>query len=102
MKSADIYVLPSIREGLNVSLMEAMASGLPCICGNIRGNTDLIESGIGGYLVSPTKEDEYCASIKQITNHLKSKTMSEYNQHKIKKFATSVVNNKMEEIYINL
>ena len=102
LKSADIYVLPSIREGLNVSLMEAMASGLPCICGNIRGNTDLIESGIGGYLVSPTNEDEYCACIKRIINPLKSKTMSEYNQRKIKKFGTSVVKNIMEEIYINL
>lgn len=41
--AADVYVLPSIREGLNVSLMEAMVSGLPVACGKIRGNTDLIE-----------------------------------------------------------
>jgi glycosyltransferase involved in cell wall biosynthesis len=41
-KCADLYVLPSIREGLNVSIMEAMSSGLPCIASNIRGNTDMI------------------------------------------------------------
>lgn len=41
-KTADVYCLPSIREGLNVSVMEAMASGLPVICSCIRGNTDLI------------------------------------------------------------
>ena len=40
--SADIFVFPSIREGLSVSLMEAMASGLPCIVSKIRGNVDLI------------------------------------------------------------
>ena len=38
-----VYILPSIREGLNVSLMEALASGLPVVCGRIRGNVDLVE-----------------------------------------------------------
>lgn len=42
LQAADIYLLPSRREGLNVSLMEAMASGVPCIVSRIRGNTDLI------------------------------------------------------------
>ena len=41
--AADVYILPSIREGLNVSLMEAMASGLAVACGKIRGNIDLIK-----------------------------------------------------------
>lgn len=41
--AADAFILPSIREGLNVSLMEAMASGLAVACSNIRGNTDLID-----------------------------------------------------------
>ena len=40
---ADVYILPSIREGLNVSVMEAMASKLPVVCSNIRGNRDLVD-----------------------------------------------------------
>ena len=44
LKCADIFLLPSIREGLNVGLMEAMASGLPCIASDIRGNRDLIKA----------------------------------------------------------
>ena len=36
----DVYVMPSIREGLLRPLMEAMACGLPCIVSRIRGNTD--------------------------------------------------------------
>lgn len=41
-KIADIYTLPSIREGLNVSIMEAIASGCPVVASKIRGNTDLV------------------------------------------------------------
>lgn len=43
MKSCNVFVFPSKREGLSVALMEAMACGLPCIASNIRGNVDLLE-----------------------------------------------------------
>lgn len=52
-RAADIFVFPSFREGLSVSLMEAMAFGMPCIVSRIRGNCDLIEEGRGGYLFEP-------------------------------------------------
>lgn len=42
-KTADLYILPSLREGLNVSLIEARASGTPTICSKIRGNTDIVD-----------------------------------------------------------
>lgn len=42
-KITDLYVFPSKQEGLPVALMEAMASGIPIICSNIRGNVDLIK-----------------------------------------------------------
>src|SRR5699024_7176133 len=50
LSAADIFVFPSLREGLSVSLMEAMASGLPVIASDIRGNIDLIDVNKGGYL----------------------------------------------------
>lgn len=42
LKSSDIFLFPSQREGLPVSLMEAMAAGVPCIASKIRGNVDLL------------------------------------------------------------
>lgn len=53
LKSSDCFVLPSLREGLSVALMEAIACNLPVICSNIRGNSDLTIHGRNGYLFNP-------------------------------------------------
>lgn len=49
---ADVFVLPSRREGLPVALMEAMSCGLPCVASRLEGATDtLIADGESGLLV---------------------------------------------------
>lgn len=70
-KMADVYILPSLREGLNVSLIEAMSSGLPCIASDIRGNRELIDEGKGGYLVTPTLPQDFAARIRHISEQIK-------------------------------
>lgn len=44
LNACDCFIFPSRREGLPCALMEAMASGLPCIASKIRGNTDLLRN----------------------------------------------------------
>ncbi len=53
-RAADLFVLPSSREGLPNALLEAMASGLPCVATRLLGVTDVvIEHGVNGLLVPP-------------------------------------------------
>ena len=53
MQQTDIFVLPSFAEGLPVVLMEALAAGVPVVATQIAGISELVESGINGYLVPP-------------------------------------------------
>jgi len=51
---SDVFVLPSFAEGVPVSLMEAMATGIPVVSTRIAGVSELVEDGINGYLVPPS------------------------------------------------
>jgi glycosyltransferase involved in cell wall biosynthesis len=53
MARADVFVLPSLAEGIPVVLMEAMASGLPCVTTPVNGIPELIEHGRSGLLATP-------------------------------------------------
>ena len=64
--AADIYCAPSVREGLPVSVLEAMSCGLPVVCSAIRGNRDLIENGNGGFMCDPFDPSEFAASIEKL------------------------------------
>lgn len=97
---ADMFVFPSLQEGLPVALMEAMASGLPCVVSDIRGNTDLIDDGKGGFLCKPNDIDGFAKKIKMLLSDMAlSTSMSIYNINKLKKYDISAINSQMKRIY---
>ena len=53
LRAADLLVLPSHREGLPNVVLEAMASGLPCVAADVSGTRDLVQHGRTGYTYSP-------------------------------------------------
>ncbi|MEG1547530.1 MAG: glycosyltransferase family 4 protein [Clostridia bacterium] len=98
--AADIYCHPSFREGLPVSLMEAMAAGLACVVSNIRGNTDLIEEGKGGYLLAPDDAGGFARAITALADNAQlRRQMGAYNAKIIERFDTAHVNDAMLKVY---
>jgi glycosyltransferase involved in cell wall biosynthesis len=53
LRSCDIAVLPSYREGVPKSLLEAAAVGLPLIAANVPGCREIVKDGVNGFLVPP-------------------------------------------------
>ncbi|MCK1166557.1 glycosyltransferase family 4 protein [Streptococcus uberis] len=96
----DIFIFPSKREGLSVALMEAMASKLPIIASNIRGNRDLIIHGEGGYLFNIDDNDLIESYIKILSKEPNLRNQfGFYNLERVKNFSEAVVNEQMNSIY---
>ena len=66
LDSIDIAVLPSYREGLPRSLLEASACQLPCVASDVPGCNQVIEDGVTGYLVEPKKIDELALAMERL------------------------------------
>ena len=69
LRAADVFVLPSLAEGMSNSLLEAMATALPCAVSGIGGNTDLIQDGTTGRLVSSVTSQAWTQTLLELLDH---------------------------------
>ncbi len=66
-RAADIYAMPSLREGMPIALLEAMACGLACAASRLPGATDtMVEDGVSGWLVTPGDADAFATAISDL------------------------------------
>lgn len=66
LADADIYVASSIFEGLPLSVLEAMAAGLPVISTNVGGIAEIVHNGRNGMLVEPENQVAYIAALERM------------------------------------
>ena len=101
-RMADCFIMPSFREGLSRSMMEAMASGLPCVVSKIRGNVDLIQDE-GGFLCSPNDIEAFGSTISTLCEDENlCYNMGVFNKNKVKEFDVSVVSRELKKIYADI
>lgn len=94
---SDVFVIPSFREGLSVSMMEAMASGIPCVAGRIRGNVDLLpESEL---LFDPHDVNELKRAIQRALNKDIAQKEVTMNTANLQKFSMPQAVSAMRNIY---
>jgi glycosyltransferase involved in cell wall biosynthesis len=69
LENADVFALASFAEGIPVSLMEAMAAGVPCVSTMIAGIPELIRNEIDGLLVSPSDEEALAGALRRLMDY---------------------------------
>ncbi len=95
---ADAFVFPSFREGLSVSVMEAMAAGVPVLCSAIRGNTDMVGDKVNGLLFDPADVDAIAAALAEATPE-NCRTWGERNARQAERFDLSAIVPHYQKIY---
>jgi glycosyltransferase involved in cell wall biosynthesis len=66
MAALDVFVQPSLREGLSIALIEAAAAGLPSVACTIAGNAEIVEHGRTGFLVPPADPAALGAALRRL------------------------------------
>lgn len=101
LHAADLFVFPSLHEGLPVSALEAMACGLPLICSKIRGNVDIVKNGENGFLFKPQDHVSLAQAMDcLICNRDLVQLFGEKNKEKVKAFSKEAVVKELRSIYM--
>ena len=102
LRAFDIFVLPSLAEGLSIALLEAMASGLPVIASNVGGIPEVFGNCDCGKLVHPKDINALASAMVEfgsLDNDIKT-ILGEHGRKRIEEeFTTDVMISRLIEIY---
>lgn len=98
LNQADMFVMPSKWEGMPITIIEAMGTGLPIVASNVGGISNMIENGLDGYVVD--NKEEFIKNIDMLYNNkaLREKVGREAEK-KSKKFSCALMTNEYIKLY---
>lgn len=100
LQQADCFVFPSLREGLGMAALEAMACGVPVIAADNRGTREYMEDGVNGIVCAPRKVLEFARAIQRIKEDENlRKELGSNAQTTVKKFTISENEKIMRRVY---
>jgi len=98
---ADLFVLPSKKEGFGIVFIESLACGLPVICGNKDGSLDAVKHGELGEAIDPDDEQQIqLAILKHLQNALSARERSELQKKCLGYFNSNNYVHEFEKLII--
>ena len=98
--AADVFCFPSIREGLPVAPIEAMACGLPVIAAENRGTKDMIDRDTNGLLLKYDVAEDFMQGIRSLSDGFEKSCFSkDVTTSSVKRFSKEIILQKMKQIY---
>lgn len=100
-REANVLLLPSYHEGLPISVLEALAYGLPVLATDVGGIAEAVEHGVNGYLISPGECDVLAERMDQLaaSSELRLEMGKSGYRMAADKFDLSVIMRKLEGLY---
>lgn len=101
LNAMDAYVLCSLNEGMNLTLLEAMSSGLPCIATRVGGNPELVIDGETGLLVDSGNVQQLCEAMTRLYREapLRSRFALAARRRAVDSFDETQTFSKYERLY---
>jgi len=103
MHMLDLFVLPSLNEGMGRVVVEAMSAGKPVIASRVGGIVDLVKHGENGYLVTPGDIDELAHAIIDLLDNMDTAIeMGRKGKELCKEFSVEYMIEKIDILYRDL
>ncbi len=101
---SDIYASVSLREGLPMSLLEAMAMRVPAVCYDVDGVSEVVTNNKTGFLVSPSDISTFADKLKVLLRHtaLRERFEANIDRRDFAEFTSEVMVKKQERLYRSL
>jgi len=104
LRALDLFILPSLNEGISNTIIEAMATSIPVVATRVGGNPELVEEGRTGALVRPGDFQSMAAAIVRYLQHpdLSTRHGEAAKQTVIKRFSIEAMVRSYEAVYRRL
>ena len=101
LRVIDVFVLPSLWEGLPLSILEAMAASKPVVASDIKGNNELVEHGETGFLFPPRNHQQISDYVSKLLRDPGLAQTMGYNGYKRVKqtYDINIIAKKIDYLY---
>lgn len=104
LNAMDVFVLPSISEGMSNTILEAMATGLPVVVTRTGGNPEVVEEGRAGFLFDPRDVRALTGTLSRLVDNaaLRRECGSFARCQAVHKFSLSTMAQRYRDLYLEL
>ncbi|MCL6508771.1 MAG: glycosyltransferase family 4 protein [Bryobacteraceae bacterium] len=101
LRMFDVFVLPSLFEGLPVVLIEAMAAGCAVVATRIGGVEEVVVDGFNGILVQPGNSQSHASAVRSIitVSEMRKRLGEQAQRHAAQEFSAKVMVERTEDVY---
>ena len=102
LAALDVFVMPSITEGLSIAILEAMASSLPVVASRVGGIPEIVQDGVTGILIPSRDENALAQAISELlTNEEKASSMGMAGHRQVElNYSAATMGKRVTELYM--